>query len=435
MSRHSRRDFLKRSLGVAAIGWMPVIAPFPIRGRWAPSERIGFAFVGVGGMGQADIDRVLALGPAARITALCDVDRAHLRAATIKVNRAQKDDACFGSGDFRDVVTRADVDAVVIATPDHWHALPAILAARSKKDVYVEKPLTLTVGEGRALVDAVRANERIGQTGTQQRSEKNFRRACAAVRSGRIGALDKFEIQIPANNKFAAAAWAEEPVPEGFDYEFWLGPAPRAPFTRQRCHYNFRFVGDYALGQITNWGVHYIDIAQWMLGDAVFPRAVQGIGEYPQSGLFTNATRVDATAWYAVKGSANGLVQLTVKTRTDGVFDGSLKITGTEGEIFVTRSKLEASRPEILADLDEATILGRPERGHMVDFVESIRTRQPPVADVEYGHRSTTTCILADIAMKTRRWVEWDAAKETIKNDDTAARLLDRSMRAPWSLA
>lgn len=423
-----RRSFLRAGAAAAAAAVAPDFFVSRLLRSAPPSETIGFGIVGTGGMGNANIDRVLAL-KGARIVGICDVDKKHLADAKAKIERAQKGDGCVAVGDFRDLVARPDIDAVIVATPDHWHALPAIAAARAGKDVYVEKPLTLTVAEGRALVDAVRRFDRVGQTGTQQRSEENFRKACAAVRAGRLGELRRFEILIPGNNKFCAASWTAEPVPAELDYDLWLGPAPDAPYTRDRCHYKFRFIQDYALGQVTNWGVHYIDIAHWMLGPGIYPKSIVGRGAFPTTGLFTTATHVDFEAEFP-----NGIV-MSCRTRGDGKFDGSLRVVGSAGEIRVTRSSLEASSPTILADLDDIAVLGRPQLPHMEDFTQAMRTRKPPVADVGDGHLSTTTCILGHLAMYLRRPLSWDGVHERFVDDPIADRFLFRPMRGKWSLA
>lgn len=426
--RISRRAFLGGSAaGAALFLGAPLHLPKRFFSPLSPNETIHFAVIGTGGMGMADIDRILACA-GTRIVAIVDVDRAHRDLAKAKVDRAQKANDCRAFNDHREILKMKDVDAVLIATPDHWHATIAVEAARAKKDIYVEKPLSHTIREGRAIVDAVQQNGRVGQTGTQQRSEANFRLARALVRAGKIGAVRSMDVRIPAQNKLAPASYAEEPIPQGFDYDRWLGPAPYAPFTRQRCHYNFRFISDYALGQVTNWGVHYVDIAQWILGPAAAPIEVRGNGVFPTTGLFDVATHVDFTVLYPND------IRLDVVTRRDGAFDGELLITGENGKIRVNRTTITADDKEILKSVDVEAVLGTKQKPHMQDFVDAIRARSSPVADVADGHRSTTTTILGHLAMYLRRPLLWDAAGEAFVDDEPADRFLVRAARAPYAL-
>jgi len=407
-----------------------MIVPGRVLGAEAPSRQITFAFVGVGGMGQANMDRVLKLRDrGARIVAVCDVDRIHARAAAAKAEAAQGERGVFVTGDFREVTRREGVDAVVISTPDHWHALTALDAIRHGKDVFVEKPLTHSIEEGRVLVAELRARGRVGQHGTMQRSDGSFRYVAELIRAGGLGRIERIEVRIPANNMYCGATWTPEPVPEGLDYDFWLGPAPWAPYTSQRTHYQFRYIMDYAGGQTTNWGAHYIDIAQWALGmDESGPVAVEGFGEFPSSGLFAAPTRVDFTATYS-----NG-VRLRVRTRTDGVYDGNVRFIGEKGWIDVSRSKLRASDEALLNIGGGPGARGDSGVAHMANFLECIRTRARPVSDLAIGHRTTTVCNLGNIAMLLRRPLKWDPVAEHFIGDEQANRLLGRAYRSPWSL-
>lgn len=423
----TRRDFIKRSaLTVGAVS----ILPSRVLGADAPSKAVTFGFVGTGGMGMSNIERVLALkAKGARAIAVCDVDRPNAQRAAAKINAAYGDKGCSITGDFRELTRRKDIDAIVVSTPDHWHVLPALDAIRNGKDVYVEKPLTHSIVEGRVLVDTLRKHDRVGQTGTMQRSDESFRYVAQLIRDGHLGKIDRIDILIPANNKYVGATWAPEEVPEGLDYDFWVGPAPWAPYTKQRTHYQFRYIMDYAGGQTTNWGAHYIDIAQWALGmDESGPVEVSGAGEFPTSGLFTAPTRVDFTATYA-----SGVV-LRTRTRTDGVYDGNVRFTGAKGWIDVSRSKLKASDDALLK------IGGGPGKtsdsgvAHMENLLTCIRSRQKPVADLAIGHRTTTVCNLGNIAMQLRRPLKWDPVKEAFADDQQANRMRSRAYRGPWSL-
>jgi predicted dehydrogenase len=427
----TRRTFLKNSAVAAAVASPPAILPSRLFGQTAPSKQITVGFIGVGNIAQSHLDTLLRF-PEAKILAVCDVDQAHRDAAVNKVNAGYEAKGCAGYNDFREMLARPDLDTVFVCTPDHWHALGAIEAMRRGKDVYVEKPLTLTIREGRELVNAARKYGRVAQTGTQQRSSKRFHDTAEFIRNGGLGKLERIEILIPANNKYCGATWAPEAVPAGLDWDLWLGPAPWAPFTRQGCHYNFRFNLDYAAGQVTNWGVHYIDIAQWALGmDESGPVAVEGRGEFPGTGLFTTATKVDFTCRYA-----NG-VTLRCHTRYDGVDDGNVRFFGERGWVDVSRSNSTASDPALLKEITArtGTIKLPLSINHHDNFLTAVRTRERPVSDVGFGHRTTTVCNLGNIAMQLGRKLKWDPVKEAFVDDSIANRMRDRSMRAPWSLA
>lgn len=433
MQTLNRRDFIKFSSLAAGAA---TILPSKLFGAEASGKPVTFGFVGTGNMGSSNIDRVLRLKQqGARITAVCDVDKFFRERSAAHINKIYGDTSCqLVSGDFRKLTRHPGIDAIVVSTPDHWHALIALDAIRHGKDVYCEKPLTHSIREGQTLVAALRQHNRIGQTGTMQRSDASFRYVADVIRNGALGKLDHIDILIPANNKYVGATWAPEPVPDGLDYDFWLGPAPFAPYTKQRTHYQFRYIMDYAGGQTTNWGAHYIDIAQWALGmDDSGPVAVDGFGEFPTTGLFTAPTRVAFSATYA-----NG-VRLSVRTRTDGIYDGSVKFFGEKGWMDVSRSKLKASDDALL------TINGGPKKekiaggdasgiAHMTNFLACIRSRERSVADFAIGHRTTTVCNLGNIVMQLRRPLKWDPVKEEFVGDQQANRMKERAYRAPWAL-
>lgn len=429
----SRRTFLQRSALASAAVALPSIIPSRVLGQNAPSKRINVGFIGVGNIAQGHMDTLLGF-PEARILAVSDVDRAHRDAAVAKINAGYDNRDCKGYRDFREMVARPDLDAIWVCTPDHWHALAAIEAIRNGKDVYVEKPLTLTIREGRELVDALRRHQRVGQTGTQQRSTRRFHDTAEFIQNGGLGTLRHIDILIPANNKFTGATWQAEPVPEGLDWDLWLGPSPWAPFNRQGCHYNFRFILDYAAGQVTNWGAHYIDIAQWAVGaDQGGPVEIEGHGEFPTTGLFSTATKVDFTCRYA-----SG-VTLRCHTRYDGVMDGNVRFIGDRGWVDVSRTSNRASDPALLKEITAAAGKGAiklaASSNHHDNFLECVRTRGRPVSDLEIGHRTTTVCNLGNIAMQLGRKLRWDPAREAFLDDPIADRMRSRSMRAPWSLA
>jgi len=416
----SRREFLKSSFVTAAAFAVPTIVPSSVFGANAPSNRITIGSIGLGGMGTGNMKGFKGKS-GSEVVALCDVDAGHLEGARQTAGLDSK--SCYN--DFRDLLARDDVDAVVVATPDHWHVPASIAAVKAGKDVYCEKPLTLTIAEGRALADAVKRYGRVLQTGSQQRSGSEFRNACELVRNGRIGKLHTIKVEIHGNNKTCPPSWEVEPVPEGFDYDMWLGPAPWEPYTKQRCHYEFRFILDYSGGQMTNWGAHYLDIAQWGNdADETGPVEIEGKGEFPESGLFTTATKAEVTYTYA-----NGVKLLLT---TGG---GNTRFEGSDGWIFVTRGKIDAEPKSLLKGkigADEIKLYNS--RDHKQNFLDCIRSRKDPIASAEIGHRSSTVCHLGNIAMLLGRKVKWDPKEERFINDSAADSMIGRSMRSPWRL-
>lgn len=417
----SRREFLKGSAVAAgtAIAW-PTIVPSSVFGAAAPSNRITIGCIGVGRKGSGNM-KAFQGNSGAEVVAVCDVDAGYRE----KARQTAGLDARSTYRDFRDLLARDDIDAVVVVTPDHWHVPISIAAVRAGKDVFCEKPLTLTIAEGRALADEVKRYARVFQTGSQQRSSDNFRFACELVRNGRIGKLHTVRVGIPGNNRTCEPTWRPEPVPEGFDYDFWLGPAPWAPYHTQRCHYQFRFILDYSGGQVTNWGGHHLDIAQWGMGmDDSGPVEIFGEGEFPKTGLFTTATKVYFEAKYA-----NG-VKLVCQT------DGSnTKFEGTDGWVDVSRGGLKTG-PESLKN----TTIGPNEihlyesNDHNQNFLDCIKSRKDPITDAEIGHRTSTLCHLGNIAMLLGRKLKWDPKNERFTNDPAANSMVTRAMRAPWRL-
>jgi len=417
----SRREFLKSSAAVAgaAFAW-PTIVPSSVFGAAAPSNRLTMGCIGLGGQGSGNMKGFNAKKDCA-VVAVCDVDADHRE----KARETAGLDAKSSYNDFRDLLARDDIDAVSIAAPDHWHVPISIAAVRAGKDVFCEKPLTLTIAEGRILVDEVKRYGRVFQTGSQQRSGSEFRKACELVVNGRIGKLHTMTVQIPGNNRNCEPTWTPEPVPAGFDYDMWLGPAPWEPYHKQRCHYEFRFLLDYSGGQMTNWGAHYLDIAQWgNQADSTGPVEIKGKGEFPATGLFTTATKADIEYTYA-----NG-VKLVLTTG-----GGSTRFEGSEGWVFVTRGKLDAEPKSLVTSTiapDEIHLYNSND--HKQDFLDCIKTRKDPICNAEVGHRSSTICHLGNIAMLLDRPLKWDPQKEQFIGDDEANRMRQRPARAPWCL-
>jgi predicted dehydrogenase len=338
---------------------------------------------------------------------------------------------CADYVDFREVLARPDVDAVAIVVPDHWHAVMTIMAARAGKDIYCEKPLSLTVADGRAMAEAVRRYGVVLQTGSHQRSNPLTRFGCELVRNGHIGQLKKIETVLgPWNKMGPASGWSPMPVPEGFDYDLWLGPAPWAPYHKDRCLYTFRFIRDYSGGQTTNLGAHALDMAQWGNAmDHTGPVEIEDDGsEWPTDGLFDVARVVKFRARYA-----NG-VELTCRTAGEADNTGAqCRFIGTEGWVETGPGGL-STHPQSL----KSTRIG-PQEIHLVsssnhfgNFLDCIKTRAQPAAPVETGHRSATFCHIANIAMQLKHNLRWNPDTEQFIGDATANRLLVRAPRGPW---
>lgn len=417
----NRRNFLKKAGATAGFAFAaPFIVPSSVFGSNSPGNRITFASIGTGGMGTNDL-RGFLNQPGAQVMAVCDVDKGHREKARQIAGLDPKD----SYNDFRQVLARKDIDMVVVATPDHWHVPISIAAAKAGKDIYCEKPLTHNISQGRELVNTVRQYGRVLQTGSQQRSGAQFRFACELVQNGRIGELQTIRVQIPGNNRENPLTWKEEPVPPGFDYDMWLGPAMWAPYTSKRCFYTFRFILDYSGGQMTNWGAHYLDIAQWgNAADNTGPVEIEGQGIFPKDGLFNTALYSHVEYKYA-----NG-VKLILETGSSGT-----RFEGTEGWVFVNRKRIDASSKSILKSIirpNEIHLYNS--RDHKANFLDCIRTRKDPIANVEVGHRSASLCHLGNIAQITGRKLEWDPDNEKFLNDEVANKYLAERVRSPWNL-
>ena len=464
--RASRRKFLK-VLGAASAAFaVPTIAPRSVFGASAPSNRIGMAVIGNGNQSEIDIPAFLQ-NDDVQLLAVCDVNTASggyrtpqqflgRKPAQEKVNRyyAEKTGrgqyrGCDAYRDFREVLERSDVDAVAIIVPDHWHAWMTVAAARAGKDIYCEKPLSLTVADGQAMVRAVRQHGRILQTGSHWRSYPLARRACELVRNGRIGKLQRILTCLPPNNAVSpGVGWQPMPVSEGFDYDRWLGPAPEAEYHEDRCFYRFRFILDYSGGQVTNFGAHRNDIAQWGHGtDSTGPVEVEDLGsEFPPRGdLFTTALKAAFRCRFA---DGVALECRTEEPDSDTRFE--TRFEGTEGWVQFSRGGLK-TEPESLASSqigpDEIHLLvSNPQRSgdekgtsylipdHVRNFLDAVRSRQDPIQPVEVGHRTATICHLGNIAMRLKRKIRWDPDRERILGDDEAAAMLSRPNRPPWNL-
>jgi predicted dehydrogenase len=430
----SRRKFLKRTAqaGAAAVAF-PYIVPasaLGADGHVAPSNRIVMASIGVGGQGTYDLNALLNQSDV-QMVAVCDVDKSHRDAAKATTEKFYADrhaanyKACDAYGDFREVLARDDIDAVLVATPDHWHAPVTVAAARAGKDIYCEKPLAYSIPSGRAVVEAVNRYGRVLQTGSHERSRDNARYACELVRNGRIGKLQTIRVNMPVDHGTCGNV-PEMPIPEGFDYDFWLGPAPIEPYTKMRCHFNFRYIFDYAGGEVTDRGAHIIDLGQLGNGtDDTGPTEVSGTGEFPTDGLFNTARKFRFEFGYA-----NGVRMICESIEPRGI-----RFEGTDGWIFIYihGGELAAEPASLLREVIEPgeIHLGRS-LSHYHDFVQAVKTRGTPKAPAETGHRTASMCHLGNIAMRTGRKLQWDPALERFVNDDEANRMLHPTVRGAW---
>ena len=441
-NKSSRRQFLKQAGATLASVWILPRSSLGSVSRAGPSERVGLGIIGLKKMGGAHVQNLLGFGDV-QIVAVCDVDTRAREAAQQKVEshyagqtRSGQYAGCAAYNEYEKLLARPDVDAVLIATPEHWHAIMAVAACRAGKDVYCEKPLALTVRDARAIVDAARRYGRVFQTGSQQRSSEEFRRACELVRNGYIGEIKTVHVEVGPASRHVELA--EEPVPPRFDYERWLGPAPWAPYNQLRVGSNYddgwRRIREYSGGKMTDWGAHHFDIVQWGLGmdDSgpveIIPPPVQ-LPARPMPRIIegTGASPLDPS-WGLTYRYAGGVE--VIKDHLNGVL-----FVGTEGKVEVNRGYLR-TWPEKLKDLrlgpNELHLYESP--GHYEDWLACIRNRRQPICPPEIGCRSVTVCHLGNIALWVNRAIRWDPAREQIVGDEYAARWLDRPSRAPYRL-
>ncbi|MBN1124107.1 MAG: Gfo/Idh/MocA family oxidoreductase [Sedimentisphaerales bacterium] len=432
--RPTRREWLKTSLAAVTLPYIIRSTSFAQGNRPAPSDRITLGAIGVGGRGRGDLQGLM---NDARIqaVAVCDVQAKNCQTAVRIVNdfyaKQGQPNGCREYTDFRELLARQDIDAVLIATPDHWHAIPAIQACASGKAVYCEKPLALTIEQGQKMVQAARRYGVVFQTGTQQRSEERFRRACELVRNGRVGKIHTIEVEVPGSMQTDRYDYG--PVPEGLDYEMWLGPAPFAPYSPLRIDpFGWRWIFDYAGGCVTDWGAHHMDIAQWAMGTTgTGPTEIEGKGVFPKRGLFNTAIHWRYEARYA-----NGVkVICFAKEEFKHQYPNGIHFLGDKGELFVNRDEIRSNPESILKEqIGPEEIQLYKSDDHYRNFVDGIVSKKPVAAPVNEAHRSVTVCHLANIAMRLERMIRWDPDRERIVGDDEAQRMLSRPMRSPWRL-
>ena len=419
----SRRRFLQGA-AASSVLWPTILRHHTAfaQGNQKPSNRIAIGCIGIGRQGGLHLNSLVTRKDV-QVVGLCDVDSKHLAAAKERVEKAYEAEGVYTTGDFRELASRPDIDAVMVATPDHWHVLASLACIRNGKDVYVEKPLSLTIAEGRILSDETGRYGRVLQVGSQQRSSSQFRRACELVRNGRIGKIKTVRVNLPLGRAMNPAR--PQPVPPELDYDMWLGPAPYEPYFPERVHYHFRWNLDYSGGQTTNFGAHDLDIVQWGLGrDNSGPVEVEGRGEFPEDGPYNTPVKVNFRARY------DDGVEVLVETGTSGV-----RFEGESGWIFVNRQGWQTEPATLKTSPPGPDELRLYEsRDHWGNFLDCVRTRQQPICPAEVGHRSATFCHLANIAMLLNRKVQWNPQSEQVIGDDEAARMTAKAMRAPWTL-
>ncbi len=421
----TRRDFLRTGLAGGAFLSLPAATYRAAFGADVPpSEKVRVASIGVGNQGGPGNNLK---GFVKNVVAVCDIDANYLAAAAAFVEKAGTAPKTYS--DYRKLLESKDVDAVVITTPDHWHALMTVHACQAGKDVYCEKPLTLTIAEGKAMIAAARKGKRIVQTGSQQRSDSRFRQSCELVRNGAIGKVHTVKVGLPGPN------WvdrAKVPVPDSdppatLDFDTWIGPAPLVKYNKNKVHYLFRFFWDYSGGQQTNFGAHHLDIAQWGLGmDESGPTTIEGTATFNKNKWFETPETAKITYTYA-----NGVKILC--SLGAGGHPGGATFEGEKGTLFVDRGKIVASDPEILK-FTGGDVKLYVSNNHHQNWLECIKTRKLPIADVAIGHRSATVCHLGNIALRTGKTITWDPAKEEIVGDAEAAKFTTKEYRKPYTL-
>jgi predicted dehydrogenase len=451
----SRRRFLRHSAvtaaGAVAAPYFVPSSALGLAGTTAPSNRITLGLVGCGEHGVNWNLPQIFRNPDSQVIAVCDVDEIRCRSAKARVDEQYaralgrvRYKGCTAYGDFRELINRKDIDALVNCTPDHWHVIPAIMAAKAGKDVICEKPLTLTVAEGRILCDVIRQTGRIFQTASENRSIDSYIRMCELVRNGRIGALKHIRVSLPGGNDSRGDNFAlrqVQPVPATFNYDMWLGQAPVAPYCPARCHGSFRWNLDYSGGRLTDWGAHMIDLAQWGNDtEGTGPIEVEGKGDFPpRDALFNTAQSFDLHYRYA-----NG-VTMTVVSSGPGIrFEGTEGWIGFEG----WRGPLQASTPAILDSKigPNEVQLYRPSEiiprtagdrgGEHRNFIDCVKSRKPCYAPAEVGHRTITIAHIGNIAMLLGRKLRWDPKAERFVGDAEADAdvMLRRKQREPWAI-
>lgn len=428
----SRRQFLAATgLALAA----PTIVPSSVLGADAPSERITVGVVGWGMQGPGNTGELLRLNDV-QVVAACDLDKNHLKSAVDRINGQYKNQDCKEYHDYRELMARKDIDAVMLAVPDTWHALVATEAARNKKDIYGEKPLARTIAEQQAIVKAIESNGRIWQTGSWQRSQSPFRKAAEIVRNGLIGKLTKVEVGLPSGHTdFARTGKFMTPTdpPPELDYDFWLGPSKQEPYIKGRVHMNWRWNYNVGGGQLLDWIGHHCDIAHWGMDcdETGGPAEIEGSGEFPpKDAVWNTCTKYRINLQYT-----NNVTMVIAGGHSD--IRSGTKWIGTEGWVWVDRGRFDASTIEWFQKIpdDQYKVKLYNSSNHMRNFIDCVKSRKPTITPARIAHHSAIPGHLGLIAMLVGRKIKWDPQAEQISGDAEASALLSRPYRAPWKLA
>jgi predicted dehydrogenase len=451
MKFKSRRKFLQESMGLGAVTSTAMLAQ-PLVAQTAASassvsgsnDRIQVALIGCGGMGRGDLRDFLRVKNV-ECVGLCDVDDAQVKEALKVIERMDQKAPSVTVGDFRKIIDLKELDAVIVGTPDHWHALPTIMACQAGKDVYVEKPLSVSIGEGRVMVDVARQHDRVVQMGTQQRSSPHYSEAVEYVKSGQLGKIRLVRSWAYLDWKGRTPVVPDSDPPAGVDYDMWLGPAPKRPFNKNRFHFTFRWYWDYSGGLMTDWGAHMIDIANWAMGVKAPSTAVSIGGKfgYPDDAMQTPDTQQVmwgypqfSMIWEHALGVGRG-----PEAREHGV-----QFHGEAGVLVVDRAGWEVYPETDRIDKPNRVYksAGVPRRNvanpdyhltHVQNFIDCMRSRKRPNSDVEIGHNSMIACHLGNMAQRLGRMIHWDVENEKVIGDSEAQGYVTRAYRAPWKLS
>jgi len=434
----NRRSFIQRA-GGAAVAFPYVVSSSALgkAGTTAASERITVGCIGVGPQGTGVMRGFLGQKDA-QVVAVCDVKSNVLKNRQELVNKHYQGAGCQAYKDFRELVARDDIDACLVATCDHWHVLTSLAGVRSGKDVYMEKPMGLSLQEDQSMRKAVQRYGRIFQFGTQQRSNRNFRFACELVRNQRIGKLHTINVWSPGSVQGGDPQ--PVPVPEWIDYDRWLGPAPYKPYTKDRCSNRiWWFVSDYAIGFIAGWGIHPIDIALWGASDKLQgPWELEGTGKYPTQGVCDTAMNWDLTmklgSGVKMRFTGNPFPQ-EWKDRYGRTTGHGTAFEGSDGWVHVDRGGINAHPKSLLeTKWGPNDIKLYESRHHVRNFLDCIKSRKPSICPVEEAVQGDIVCMISDVALRLQRKLKWDPQKETFLNDEAANQRLTRAMRSPWHL-
>ena len=446
MKDKARRKFLKQSIGLGAAGTALLARPMSAATYsrvLGANDRIRVGLIGCGGMGRGDLRDFLKVKNV-ECGALCDVDEAQIGKASKEILApAAAAVPSVKTSDFRKVLDIKELEAVIVATPDHWHALPTVMACQAGKDVYVEKPLSVSIGEGRVMVDVARKHDRVVQMGTQQRSAPHYTEAVDYVKSGKLGRVRLVRAWAYLDWKGETPAQPDGPAPAGVDYDMWLGPARKRPFNPNRFHFTFRWYWDYSGGLMTDWGAHMIDIANWGMGIKAPSSAVSIGGKlgYPNDAMETPDTQ---QVMWAFPGFSMIWEHALGVGRGPEAREHGIQFHGEQGVLVVDRNSWEVFPETDRIDKPVRTYksAGLPRRGssgdmhlmHVQNFIDCMRSRKRPNSDVEIGHNSMIACHLGNIAQRLGRQVKWDVDKEMFIGDKEAQSYVMREYRSPWKL-